>query len=577
MLRKVSIGSLVALLVLALAGGVDAKPKSKQTKTSNSKKIPVVNSAPRGETELERQLQDELDKVLASKVFGKARNGVYVVDLATGKVLYAVGADEQLNPASNVKLVSTGAALDALGPDFRFRTRLLGAEPDSLGVIDGDAYLQGMWDFTLRPEHLEEIATGVVARGVKRIAGDVVVGEDDRRDAPHKATVAITVTGGANAGDLATVAVGPDSAYFVIENSAMTRAMGPRKVAKKVALPPRKGKKAKKKRFKTVWVTAPAPAQVTIDVREEDGRVVFDVTGKIRPGDSITIRREVPHPGLYAAHTVRAALLRAGVAVDGKVRRAPSPPEGLVELGAHESVALATLAARVNKPSNNYLADLVIEAAGSQLYGGEPNMEKGLRAMQSYLDKLGVPADSYRLDNGSGLSYTNHLSVVQIVSILKAASRDARIGADFVASLAIAGKDGTLRGRFAGRTSVGLFRGKTGTLTGVAALSGLVSIDGTDGIVFAVMTNEFNNRRKKEVRAGQATMVDAMVRYLRARAKVPEVPAAVLTEDPLAPAPDPDDEQDGDSDGAEPAVGDEPAATEPADPTATDPTPIETP
>jgi D-alanyl-D-alanine carboxypeptidase/D-alanyl-D-alanine-endopeptidase (penicillin-binding protein 4) len=577
--KLIILAATVAMLQGSAFGGKASSkaPRAKQGKTASAPKGQKVkvkaaqNLAPRGTTALERELQDRIDEVLAGKLFKRAANGLLVVDLKTGRTLYSYRAEEQLNPASNVKLVSTSTALDALGPDYRFRTRLLGTEPDQVGTVDGDLWLVGTWDFTLTTNDLVELAASLAGGKIKRVTGDVVVGEDDHRETPLRPVVEITVVGAAEAGKLAQVSVGPDSAYFVVENSAVTQDLKPRRVLKRVPV----ATKGKKKKFKKVYVTVAAPAAIDVKVREElDGsgatRVVLAISGKIRPGDRITIKKTPPKPGLFVAHTVRAELRRRGVVVEGGVRRVAQPPEGLAELGVHESVPIATLVARVNKPSNNYLADRVIEAAGAKLYGGPPDMGKGLRAMTEYLARMGVDAGSYRLDNGSGLSYTNHLSVSQIVALYGVVIKDARIATDFVSSLSVAGRDGTLRRRFAGHPSVGYFRGKTGTLTGVATLSGIVSVGDGHDIVFAVMSNGFPNTRKMQIRAGQAAMVDAMYHFLRKRAG---------TEETVAPATDEEPEEGGEGGDEEGESGDPPpeAVETTEENPSTAPTPIETP
>lgn len=555
-----SYGRAVALAIialLALRGGAPAagKPKPKKKAPARAR---VVNDAPRGQTALERQLQDDLDRILGWNLFARASNGVYVIDLTTGRVLYSYGADRQLNPASNVKLVATATALDALGPDFTFQTRLVGPAPDAAGVVNGDLYLVGSADPTLARAHLAELAAGLRERGVVRVTGDVVVGEGEGRDSLVKPKVSVTVVGGEEPGDIPAVSVEPDSAFFVVENTSVTakkptaRRAAPKKAATKGKKKAKKGKQAKKR------AAARGPAvDVGFRVAHDDrgDYIVVQVSGKLGPGERARVVRPAPRPALFTAHTLRADLLLAGIDVTGGVRRGPAPDQELVELAVHDSVPLGILAAMVNKPSSNFLAERVIEATGAQLYGGEPSNSKGVRAMQEWLERIGVSRGSYRLDNGSGLSYTNHLSARQIAEILVAAANDFRIGPDFLASLAVGGRDGTLKRRFR-NGSRGWVRGKTGTLTGVIALSGFVSVGGDETICFAIMTNKFRNRRKLEVRAGHAAMVESMYAFLRRRAEA-ETPGEVPAVTPPPDEPPPIDEPP-------PNCDDEPAIEETA-------------
>src|SRR5204863_10197638 len=116
---------------------------------------------------------------------------------------------------------------------------------------------------------------------------------------------------------------------------------------------------------------------------------------------------------------------------------------------------------------------------------------------------------SYLLENGSGLSHASHMSARQIAQVLVRSTQDDHFGRAYLASLSVAGEDGTLRSRFWGHPSAGAVVGKTGTLNGVAALSGVVSVDPDRPLYFAILTNGFRDRRKPAVRAAQAEIVDA--------------------------------------------------------------------
>lgn len=529
--RRRILALLVALLAIVLAAPADGKkpkpkPKGAGKKPATAEAPRPRNEAPRGETALDQELQDELDRLLSTRPLARASNGVLVIDLSTGKVLYSYNADRQLKPASNIKLVATAAALDALGPDFTFRTRVLGPEPDGAGVVRGDVWLVGMTDPTLEVEHLGELARALRARGIRRVEGDLVVGTAEGRDAVVRPRVAITVVGGDREGDLASVRVEPDSAYFVIDNEALT--------GKPSILAPRPAPAKKGKRKGLRRRTPVSTVKITLEERRDERgeHVLVRVSGKLGPGQRATAVRNVPRPALFTAHTLRAQMLRAGVDMTGGVRRVEAPPDGLAELAAHESLPLAWLCAMVNKPSWNWLADRVIEATGAQLYGGEPTNAKGLRAMAAFLAKLGVARGSYVLENGSGLSHASFMSARQVAAVLLYGWHEFRIAPDFVASLAVGGRDGTLRGRFR-NAARGWVRAKTGTLNGVSALSGYVSAGDGSVLLFAILNNGFPTRRMKQIRAGQGAMVDAMFRFLRRRAA-----AGQPTEGPFGAPPD---------------------------------------
>ena len=200
-----------------------------------------------------------------------------------------------------------------------------------------------------------------------------------------------------------------------------------------------------------------------------------------------------------------------------------------VALVSHESEPLHALVARINKRSINYLADHVVMTAGAALYGGQPSMDKGVQAMHAWLrDRAGIDPSQVIIDTGSGLSYETELSARQIVRVLRAASGLARrlagepaadeAGPDldevFMGSLAVGGVDGTLRHRF--RDLRGKVQAKTGTLTSVIALSGIVA-EGDDALAFSIVTNGNNHRKRNQVRRQHEEIVEALHHYLRDR------------------------------------------------------------
>ena len=121
--------------------------------------------------------------VKGSANLGTAKVGIYVEVLKTGRIVYSDNGDQPMIPASNLKLVTTAAALDCLGPDFRFETELRGKSPDAQGIIDGNLYLKGSGDPTwCYPYNQPDSALRFFAKqlrtlGAKKIQGDLV-GDD---------------------------------------------------------------------------------------------------------------------------------------------------------------------------------------------------------------------------------------------------------------------------------------------------------------------------------------------------------------------------------------------------------------
>ncbi len=521
----------IALMIVVAGATAEARKKPlpprrarmveirKKSPVAPAPRSAVFNAAPRGETELEQRLQSALDGVLSGNQIKSAINGVYVVDSKTGKVLYAYGEDRQLNPASNTKLVSTATALDALGPEFTYDLRLLGAPPGEDGVVEGDVYLVGAGDPTLGPRGLDDLAGALANAGVRRVTGALVIG-DAARDAVARPAVTVTIKG-TTEGDLADVDISPDSGYFVVDTTA---------------------------------VTSEKQGKLDVTLAVEDGDILVSIAGRIKPGQVVEASRAVPGSALFTAHAFRAMALRAGVDIAGGVRQATGDPPALEALAVHHSVPLSQLAALINKPSNNFLADRLLATVGGERFGGGPSIAKGVQAMSDWLSRVGVTPGSYRLENGSGLSHAIHISARQLVQVLLAGAE--KLGADWLDSLSVGGRDGTLKYRFASRPSAGHIKAKTGTLNGVATLSGFVTV-GDEQLCFSFLTNGFRHKRKNVIREGQADAVDAMYRYLVARAgkdAPAEAPPAAAPAAPpeAAPLDMPDGEDAEDSEGDAP-------------------------
>ena len=173
---------------------------------------------------------------------------------------------------------------------------------------------------------------------------------------------------------------------------------------------------------------------------------------------------------------------------------------------------------------------------GGERYGLPGTLQKGTRAIAQYLTELGIAANQYHIINGSGLTHENRITPQGLASLLRSVYRDLAQAPEFLNSLAIGGIDGTIRNRFAGTAGQGLVRAKTGTLSGVSALSGYVG-EKDDILVFTIFVEGFRHRRLNEVRHAQVRLVQAMLGYLRADAPGSETPS----EDPAV-----DSEADGD-------------------------------
>ncbi len=438
-----------------------------------------------------------LEPVLARPELAAAFWGVEVCGLASGKTLFSRNAAQAFRPASTMKLVTTAATLDALGPDARLRTTVETAgRLDGLGRILGDVYLVGRGDPTLgsrttpgRPSGVFEAMAGeLAAAGVRRIEGRVVGHEGafagERRGSDwtwedlawayatevsalswEDNVVVVRLAAGEREGDPAVLDVWPPSDTLSIRASVTTSAAGPQAVR----------------------------------LEREPGTNAVTLSGTVPLGGEWTGELAVADPARHAAAAFSAALAARGirVALPAVSSREPLPAAARV-LASHESPPLAELVRAVNKESQNLHAEMLLRALGAQR--GEGSEAKGHEAVLALLDRLGVPHDGWRMTDGSGLARTDLVTPRGLAALIAAMDRHPAAAA-FRASLPIAGRDGTLEKRMRGTAAEGNVSAKTGTLSLVNALAGYVTTRGGERLAFVFFVNNNASRSREAVKA----------------------------------------------------------------------------
>ncbi len=462
-------------------------------------------------------LREAIDAVVARSALAGARVGICVLSLDTGATLYARDADTLLNPASNVKLFTSAAALARLGPEYRFETE---AWLDAAGLNGGHPralYLRGKGDPTLTTERLWVLAGDLQHLGLKRV-GDLVLDEswfdaerigagfdqesgDKSYLAPAGAlslnfnTVAVHVAPGERRGAAGRVELEPDSSYFELVN-----------------------------RTRTVGTGAARRVMVSSMPGGQGGRQRIVVEGRLPAGGRPAVSwRKIDDPAQYLGQTLRRLLELRGVRVTGKVRLG-AVPEGAQLFHVAESEPLSDVVRRLSKSSNNFIAEQLLKTLGAAAAGPPGSWASGLTAVEGFLSSLGLRRGSYVMKNGSGLNDANRFSARQTARLLAALWRRFPLAPEFLASLPVAGKDGTMRWRLEGPETAGRVRAKTGSLDGVNSLSGYVETVDGERLAFAILVND------APVKAAAMTpAIDAVTAalVLRGAAGRPSAPVAV--------------------------------------------------
>ncbi len=425
-------------------------------------------------------LKQVLSELAVRGPLATAKVGICVLSLSDGTVVFARNADELLNPASNVKLVTAAAALARLGPDFRFDTEF------SLDGALGERprlYVRGKGDPTMTTERLYQVAGELKHLGLREVS-DIVLDdsyfdaarvapgfEQETTDRPYTApTGALSLNANAvgvyvrsaGAGARPVVEVDPQSDYFAVVNGAL-------------------GTSSRARR-----------ASVSSEPDGERQRIV--VRGTVPASGEFVAWKRIDSPPLYYGQTLKMLLEQRGVHVRGKVKLG-SVSEHARLLYLAQSDTFDLVLKRMNKTSNNFVAEQLMKTLGAEVKGPPGTTAKGVEATEEFLEqKVGLSRGSYVLKNGSGMNDTNRFSPSQLARLLKTMAERFPYAAEYLSSVPIGGKDGTLKWRFEGADIAGRLRAKTGTLENVCALSGLVQTASGETLAFSVMVNDFPGR-----------------------------------------------------------------------------------
>jgi D-alanyl-D-alanine carboxypeptidase/D-alanyl-D-alanine-endopeptidase (penicillin-binding protein 4) len=439
-----------------------------------------VRSAPSKAADREALKKTLLD--LAQRApFRDARLGVQLVSLDDGSVVFSKDADALMNPASNVKLVTAAAALARLGPEYRFETEFF-VEPGP-GDRVKTLWVRGKGDPSITTERLHAIASELSHLGLREV-GELVLDDtwfDPERLAPgfeqeisDRAYTAPTGALSLNAnavgvylrasspGGRAVVELEPPSEYFEVVNQAA-------------------GASSRARRASVASQWTGSAQRIT-------------VRGTVPVSGEWAVWKRIDNPPMYFGYTFRKVLEMHGIRVRGKPRLGVVP-ERARPLYVAQSETFDLVLKRMNKHSSNFVAEQLLKTLGAEVKGPPGSTANGVAVAEEFLEReAGIPRGSYILRNGSGLNDTNRFTPRQLAQLLKVMWDRFPVAPEFLSSVGIAGKDGTLRYRFEGSEAVGRLRAKTGTLENVSALSGYVQSVGGERFAFSVIVNDHPGR-----------------------------------------------------------------------------------
>jgi serine-type D-Ala-D-Ala carboxypeptidase/endopeptidase (penicillin-binding protein 4) len=454
---------------------------------------PAVASGPGSGTSqvAPTELTVAVDQILADPAFQHAHWGVMVHALDSDELLYARNAEQLFVPASNMKLVTAAAALETLGPDFRYRTTISAGGPIRGDAIEGPLVVTGTGDPALSPRFFADArdvfgawADSLRSHGVNRIAG-AVIGVDTAFVGP--------TLGSGWAWDDLTSGYSAEFGALQFNEGVIDLDIFPSQTvldpAVIVLTPP-----TQYVRVINDTRTMPAGSVTALRVMRDEagpgiivrGEIAIDEAGESR---SVAVR----NPALYLASVLRETLRESGIAVEGPavhysaVGLNSQELSGVVDIFSHLSPPLSEILAGMMKPSQNQIAETLLRTVGRELRG-EGSADGGVAVVDSLFAAWGFEHRGFRMADGSGLSRYDLLSPALLIELLAHMDRSAYRDV-WLASLPIGGRDGTLEDRMRDPPLLEQVLAKTGSLGGVRALSGYLTARSGERLAFSTIVN----------------------------------------------------------------------------------------
>ena len=455
-----------------------------------------------------------------------------LVNLRTGETIYRRNDRKSFTPASNTKLYTTAAALDLLGPEYRYRTRVYvdGFVQDSL--LFGNLIVRGSADPTIGGHYdlktgsweaeidftrlFRDWADSLRAAGIAGIEGDIIGDDDVVDDVPLGPGWSWDDETYYYAAQMSGLVYNDNVIHLYVEGRELN-------MPAEIHWHP----------FNTDFVRVINRTRTL-----GPGGAVDEEYERLRGTNTIDVRTLVPerkqdieeitveNPTQFFVHVLRESLLASGISVKGEavdVDLLSVKPDysatQMRQVALNTSAPLSDIVAGINKPSQNLYADMVLKTLGAELPVDDDDLKPGSSAMgvevaMKTFSRAGIDTSRIQLVDGSGLSSMN-LVTPEMTTLLLAYMWNhpsLSVREAFYNSLPIAGTEGTLRNRLKSGPARDNLRAKTGSLSNVSTLSGYLRTENGTPLAFSLMSNHYTTRTS-EVRDAQDAVVNLLARF----------------------------------------------------------------
>lgn len=421
-------------------------------------------------------ISSRINSIIAGKDLKRVEFAIEVLDASTGKAVYLLNPNKPMIPASNMKIVTSAAALEILGNGYEFKTQIAMLGNTLVVIGGGDPLLcDKVYDAQNdRDSHwiFQDIIKALKSKNIKSIDGIIIDSTffDDKRIHPswpkqelnrpyaceisglnfNSNCISINVK---RVGSTASVSISPQTKYVKIVNQVTLKSTG--------------------------------NSAVGAYRNSEPNKLILKGKCRKETGFDVAIER----PAMFFGFVLSEQLLAAGIKVDGPVSEKYVKNQPQIKTLKVYKTPLKDVLARCNKDSLNMAAESLVKTISAENTSGRINGERshGFNLISRYLKNIGVNSEEYTLNDGCGLSRENRLSVNSISTVLLRVyhSKNYQLYKD---TLAVGGVDGTIAGYYTESKYKGNVFGKTGYISGVRAFSGYTATDDGD-YIFSILSS----------------------------------------------------------------------------------------
>ena len=439
----------------------------------------------------DKKLKSQIDGLFKDKYFESTLMSVDIYNLAKRKILYQKNNKLLLHPASNMKILTSAAALKYLGKDYQFQTSLYyeGEIVDS--VLYGHLIVVGGCDPDFTSEDLELLTQSVKDKGINKITGNIygdvsmtdslfwgngwMWDDDPSTDAPYMSAL--------NINDNAITIYGANDYQknnFVIKSIPETNYI---------------------ELLQSITQGDSKDSHFDIDRDWINRTNKFLINGNFSKNDFTEKSYFVKRFNIYRPENYFLALFNESLERNGIEILGDSKFKALVENANHLFTFIRpfdTVIVNLNKTSDNLSTEMTLRALAEKYFGKPASAVNGLKMIDSLIILCGLNPNDYRLVDGSGVSHYNLVSAELLLSALKHFYyNEPYLFKTLYESFPIAGVDGSLSGRMKNTLAENNVHAKTGTLSGVSSLSGYVKNKKGNMIGFSILMQNYVGSSKQ--------------------------------------------------------------------------------